>query len=57
MGLIKTGLKAAVAVKAGHLVHDRISAPQAGRVGGAGQSGGHDSADVVHPERCQPVEC
>lgn len=24
MGLIKTGLKAAVAVKAGHLVHDRI---------------------------------
>lgn len=24
MGLIKTGLKAAVAVKAGHMVHDRI---------------------------------
>jgi len=26
MGLIKTGLKAAVAVKVGHLVHDRIEA-------------------------------
>jgi len=24
MGLIKTGIKAAVAVKAGHMVHDRI---------------------------------
>jgi hypothetical protein len=24
MGLIKTGLKAAVAVKVGHMVHDRI---------------------------------
>lgn len=26
MGLIKTGIKAAVAVKAGHMVHDRIQA-------------------------------
>lgn len=26
MGLIKTGIKAAVAVKVGHMVHDRIQA-------------------------------
>jgi hypothetical protein len=28
MGLIKTGLKAAVAVKVGHMVHDRIQQRQ-----------------------------
>jgi hypothetical protein len=28
MGLIKTGLKAAVAVKVGHMVHDRIQRRQ-----------------------------
>lgn len=47
MGLIKTGLKAAVAVKVGHMVHDRIQSRQraewaaAGHPAGMPAGGGH----------------
>jgi hypothetical protein len=40
MGLIKTGLKAAVAVKVGHMVHDRIERRQRAEWA----AGGHPSA-------------
>lgn len=49
MGLIKTGLKAAVAVKVGHMVHDRIQRRQQAEWAGAG---GHPGAVPVpggHP--------
>jgi hypothetical protein len=36
MGLIKTGLKAAVAVKVGHMVHDRIQQRQHAQWAAAG---------------------
>ena len=47
MGLIKTGLKAAVAVKVAHMVHDRIQSRQhaewaaAGHPAGMPATGGH----------------
>ena len=40
MGLIKTGLKAAVAVKVGHMVHDRIQSRQHAQWA----AGGHPAA-------------
>jgi hypothetical protein len=40
MGLIKTGLKAAVAVKVGHMVHDRIQRRQQAEWA----AGGHPAA-------------
>jgi hypothetical protein len=39
MGLIKTGLKAAVAVKVGHMVHDRIQQRQQAQWAATGHSG------------------
>jgi len=39
MGLIKTGLKAAVAVKVGHMVHDRIQQRQQAQWAASGQPG------------------
>ena len=50
MGLIKTGLKAAVAVKVAHMVHDRIEQRKqaewaaAGHPGAAPATGGHPGA-------------
>ena len=40
MGLIKTGLKAAVAVKVGHMVHDRIQSRQRAEWAAAGHPAG-----------------
>jgi hypothetical protein len=40
MGLIKTGLKAAVAVKVGHMVHDRIQQRQQGQWAAGGHPAG-----------------
>jgi hypothetical protein len=45
MGLIKTGLKAAVAVKVGHAVHDRIQRRQHAEWAAAG----HPAAHAVPP--------
>ncbi len=45
MGLIKTGLKAAVAVKVGHMVHDRIQRRQHAEWA----AGGHPAAHAVPP--------
>jgi Short C-terminal domain len=45
MGLIKTGLKAAVAVKVGHAVHDRIQRRQQAEWA----AGGHPAAHAVPP--------
>jgi len=39
MGLIKTGLKAAVAVKVGHMVHDRIQRRQQAEWAATGHPG------------------
>jgi hypothetical protein len=39
MGLIKTGLKAAVAVKVGHMVHDRIQQRQQAQWAASGHPG------------------
>ena len=56
MGLIKTGLKAAVAVKVGHMVHDRIQSRQRAEWAAAGHPGGMpaaagapQAAPVAHP--------
>jgi hypothetical protein len=43
MGLIKTGLKAAVAVKVGHMVHDRIQQRQHTHGAAEGQPTGMSS--------------
>jgi hypothetical protein len=48
MGLIKTGLKAAVAVKVGHMVHDRIQQRQHAQWT-AGQPAGMPSAAGAPP--------
>jgi hypothetical protein len=45
MGLIKTGLKAAVAVKVGHMVHDRIERRQRAEWA----AGGHPAGTAAPP--------
>jgi hypothetical protein len=45
MGLIKTGLKAAVAVKVGHMVHDRIQRRQQAEWA----AGGHPAGTPAPP--------
>jgi hypothetical protein len=48
MGLIKTGLKAAVAVKVGHMVHDRIQRRQHAEWAAGGHPAGAP-ATQAHP--------
>jgi hypothetical protein len=61
MGLIKTGLKAAVAVKVGHMVHDRIQSRQraewaaAGHPAGMPVTGGHPSGMPAPAAAPQPA--
>ena len=47
MGLIKTGLKAAVAVKVAHMVHDRIQSRQHAEWAAGHPAAGHPAAS--HP--------
>ena len=50
MGLIKTGLKAAVAVKVAHMVHDRIEQRKQAEWAAGGHPGGMPSpAGAPHP--------
>ena len=44
MGLLKTGLKAAVAVKTADVIHERVLAPQA-----QAAAHGHAQPAVAHP--------
>jgi len=61
MGLIKTGLKAAVAVKVGHMVHDRIQSRQraewaaAGHPAGMPVTGGHPGGMPAPAAAPQPA--
>lgn len=61
MGLIKTGLKAAVAVKVGHMVHERIQARQraewaaASHPAGMPVTGGHPGGMPAPAAAPQPA--
>ncbi len=54
MGLIKTGLKAAVAVKTAHVVHDRIQRRQQAQWAAGGQLGTAPLAGTAPPAGAVP---
>jgi hypothetical protein len=55
MGLIKTGLKAAVAVKTAHVVHDRIERRQQAQWAAAGGQPAGMVPPAVAPQAAAPV--
>ena len=55
MGLIKTGLKAAVAVKVAHMVHDRIEQRKQAEWAAAGHPGGTPAPAGAPPAAAAPA--